>query len=137
MEVIIFLLVILIFFVATSVRIMKEYERGVVYTLGRYTHTTGPGLIILIPFVQSMTTVDLRVRTEDVPSQDVISKDNISVRVSAVMYYRVVEPGNAINKVEDFIQARVSQIMILLHLNPRLQEKILTLNNGPNFGADH
>ncbi len=105
MEVIIFLLVILIFFVATSVRIMKEYERGVVYTLGRYTHTTGPGLIILIPFVQSMTTVDLRVRTEDVPSQDVISKDNISVRVSAVMYYRVVEPGNAINKVEDFIQA--------------------------------
>ena len=105
MEILIFLIVIFIFFVATSVRIMKEYERGVVYTLGRYTHTTGPGLILLIPFVQTMTTVDLRVRTEDVPSQDVISKDNISVRVSAVMYYRVVEPGNAINKVEDFIQA--------------------------------
>lgn len=105
MEIIIFLLVIIAFFVATSVRIMKEYERGVVYTLGRYTHTTGPGLIVLIPFVQSMTTVDLRVRTEDVPSQDVISKDNISVRVSAVVYYRVVQPSNAINKVEDFIQA--------------------------------
>lgn len=105
MEILIFLLVIVVFFVATSVRIMKEYERGVVYTLGRYTHTTGPGLIILIPFVQSMSTVDLRVRTEDVPSQDVISKDNVSVRVSAVVYYRVVGPANAMNKVEDFIQA--------------------------------
>lgn len=105
MEILIFLIVIFIFFVATSVRIMKEYERGVVYTLGRYRRTSGPGLILLIPFVETMTTVDLRVRTEDVPSQDVISKDNISVRVSAVMYYRVVEPGNAINKVEDFIQA--------------------------------
>lgn len=105
MEAIIFLLVIVIAFIITSVRIMKEYERGVVYTLGRYTHTTGPGLIILIPFVQSMTTVDLRVHTNDVPAQDVISKDNISVRVSAVVYYRVVEPSNAINKVENYYQA--------------------------------
>ncbi len=94
-----------IFFFATSVRIMKEYQRGVVYTLGRYTHTTGPGLIILIPIVQQMTTVDLRVLTEDVPAQDVISKDNISVRVSAVVYYRVIEPANAINKVENFYKA--------------------------------
>ncbi len=105
MEFLIFFIVLIAFFVATSVRIMKEYERGVVYTLGRYTHTTGPGLIVLIPFVQSMTTIDLRVRTEDVPSQDVISKDNIPVRVSAVVYYRVVGPADAINKVEDFIQA--------------------------------
>lgn len=105
MEFLFVLLIPLIFFLATSVRIMKEYERGVVYTLGRYTHTTGPGLIILIPIVQQMRTVDLRVLTEDVPSQDVISKDNISVRVSAVVYYRVVEPANAINKVENYFQA--------------------------------
>jgi regulator of protease activity HflC (stomatin/prohibitin superfamily) len=105
MEVLIFFIVLIIIFIATSVRIMKEYQRGVVYTLGRYTHTTGPGLIVLIPFVQSMTTVDLRILTEDVPSQEVISKDNIPVRVSAVVYYRVVEPGNAINKVENYFQA--------------------------------
>ena len=105
MEFLFVLLIPIIFFIATSVRIMKEYERGVVYTLGRYTHTTGPGLIILIPIVQQMRVVDLRVMTEDVPSQDVISKDNISVRVSAVVYYRVVDPSNAINKVENYFQA--------------------------------
>jgi regulator of protease activity HflC (stomatin/prohibitin superfamily) len=105
MEFLFVLLIPLLFFLATSVRIMKEYQRGVVYTLGRYTHTTGPGLIILIPIVQQMTTVDLRILTEDVPSQDVISKDNISVRVSAVIYYRVVDPADAINKVENYYQA--------------------------------
>ena len=104
-EFFIVLLFILFAFIATSVRVMKEYQRGVIYTLGRYTHTTGPGLIILIPFVQQMTTADLRVLTEDVPSQDVISKDNISVRVSAVVYYRVVDPANAINKVENYFKA--------------------------------
>jgi len=105
MEFLFFLAIPLVFFFATSVRIMKEYQRGVVYTLGRYTHTAGPGLIILIPLVQQMTSVDLRVMTEDVPSQDVISKDNISVRVSAVVYFRVVDPANAINKVENYFQA--------------------------------
>jgi len=70
MEFLFVLLIPILFFIATSVRIMKEYERGIIYTLGRYTHTTGPGLIILIPIVQQMTTVDLRVLTEDVPSQD-------------------------------------------------------------------
>jgi len=92
-------------FVATSVRIMREYERAVIFTLGRYTHTSGPGLIILIPFIQSMARIDIRVRTTDVPSQDVISKDNVSVKVSAVVYYRVVNPSDAIIKVEDFLQA--------------------------------
>lgn len=105
MEFLFILAIPLVFFIATSVRIMREYERGVIYTLGRYTHTTGPGLILLIPLVQQMVTVDLRIKTEDVPSQDVISKDNISVRVSAVVYYRVIEPENAINKVENYFQA--------------------------------
>lgn len=92
-------------FIATSVRIMREYERAVIFTLGRYTHTSGPGLIVLIPFLQSMVRVDIRVRTQDVPSQDVISRDNVSVRVSAVVYYRVVTPEDAIIKVEDFMRA--------------------------------
>ncbi|PCH99545.1 MAG: hypothetical protein COB76_05490 [Alphaproteobacteria bacterium] len=105
MEFLFVLIIPIIFFIATSVRVMREYERGIIYTLGRYTHTTGPGLIILIPLVQQMVTVDLRIRTEDVPPQDVISKDNISVRVSAVVYYRVVDPADAINKVENFYQA--------------------------------
>jgi regulator of protease activity HflC (stomatin/prohibitin superfamily) len=105
MEFLFILLIPIVFFLATSVRIMREYERGVIYTLGRYTHTTGPGLIILIPIVQQMVTVDLRIRTNDVPSQDVISRDNISVRVSAVVYYRVIEPADAVNKVENFYQA--------------------------------
>lgn len=105
MQIFFIVLIPLLFFLVTSVRIMREYERGVIYTLGRYTHTTGPGLIILIPIVQQMVTVDLRIRTEDVPSQDVISRDNISVRVSAVVYYRVVDPSQAVNKVENFFQA--------------------------------
>ena len=103
---IIFAVLFLLFiFAATSLRILREYERGVVYTLGRYTGAKGPGLFILIPGVQQMVRVDLRVRTIDVPSQDVISKDNISVKVSAVVYFRVVAPENAINKVADFMRA--------------------------------
>jgi len=104
-QVIILLLFALALFVATSVRIMREYERAVIFTLGRYTHTSGPGLIVLIPFIQTMVRTDIRVRTQDVPSQDVISKDNVSVKVSAVVYYRVVSPSDAIIKVEDFLQA--------------------------------
>lgn len=102
---IIFLLVVFLIFIATSLRIMREYERGVVYTLGRFTSVKGPGLVILIPGVQQMVRVDLRVRTIDIPSQDVISKDNISVKVNAVVYFRVVAPENAINKVADFMRA--------------------------------
>ncbi len=99
------ILFLLVLFFATSVRILREYDRAVVFTLGRYTATAGPGLIILIPIIQSMNIVDIRVRTENVPPQDVISKDNISVRVSAVVYYRVVNPSEAVNKVENFRQA--------------------------------
>jgi regulator of protease activity HflC (stomatin/prohibitin superfamily) len=98
-------LVFFLIFFAYTFRVLREYERGVIYTLGRYTGTKGPGLIILIPGLQSMVRVDTRVRTIDVPSQDVISKDNISVKVSAVVYFRVVSPDNAINKVTDFMRA--------------------------------
>jgi len=77
----------------------------VIYTLGRYTGTSGPGLIILIPFLQQMVKVDIRTVAEDVPSQDVISQDNVSVKVNAVLYYRIIDPQRAINQVEDFRMA--------------------------------
>ena len=98
----IFLCVVLL---AASLRIVKEYQRGIVYTLGKYTSSRNAGLRLIIPFVQLMTIVDVRIRTEDIPTQDVISKDNVSVKVNAVVYYRVVEPALAINRVEDFRQA--------------------------------
>lgn len=102
MDILIPVLFLLIFFIVTSVRILAEYQRAVVFTLGRYTGTSGPGLIILIPIIQTMQIVDIRTRTQDVPSQDVISKDNISVRVSAVVYYKVINPASSIIKVENF-----------------------------------
>ncbi|WP_130618667.1 slipin family protein [Dyella amyloliquefaciens] len=88
-----------------SIKVLPEYQRGVVLTLGRYTGTKGPGLVILIPVVQRMMRVDLRVTVMDVPPQDVISRDNVSVRVNAVVYFRVVEPDKAILQVSDFFQA--------------------------------
>ncbi|OQW90707.1 MAG: hypothetical protein BWK79_19035 [Beggiatoa sp. IS2] len=87
------------------IKILREYERGVVFTLGKFTGVKGPGLIILVPFVQQMVKVDTRTVVMDVPSQDVISKDNVSVRVNAVVYFRVLEPDRAIIQVEDFQQA--------------------------------
>lgn len=98
-------LVVLVIIILASVRIIQEYERGVIYTLGRYTSNRGPGVQLIVPGLQRVLIVDMRIRTEDIPSQDVISKDNISVKVNAVVYYRVVDPGLAVNKVEDFIQA--------------------------------
>ena len=86
-----------------SVRIVKEYERGVVYTLGKYTGARNAGLQLVVPVLQQMQIVDIRVRTDDIPAQDLISKDNVSVRVSGVLNYRVVDPGLAINRNEDFL----------------------------------
>ena len=88
-----------------SIKVLPEYQRGVVLTLGRYTGTKGPGLVLLVPIVQRMMRVDLRVAVMDVPPQDVISRDNVSVRVNAVVYFRVVEPDKAMLQVADFFQA--------------------------------
>jgi regulator of protease activity HflC (stomatin/prohibitin superfamily) len=88
-----------------SIRILREYERGVVFFLGRFQRVKGPGLIIIIPGVQQMVRVDLRTVTMDVPTQDVISRDNVSVKVNAVLYFRVVDPERAIIQVEDYIMA--------------------------------
>ena len=87
------------------IKILKEYERGVVFLLGRFQTVKGPGLIILIPGIQRMTRVDLRVMVLDVPTQDVISRDNVSVKVNAVIYFRVVDPEKAIIRVADFFEA--------------------------------
>ena len=88
-----------------SIRILREYQRGVVFTLGRFTGVKGPGLIILIPGIQQMVKVDLRTIVLDVPTQDVISHDNVSVHVNAVVYFRVVDPEKAIIQVEQFYDA--------------------------------
>jgi len=92
-----------------AIKILREYERGVVFQLGRYWKVKGPGLIIVIPIVQQMERVDLRVIVMDVPTQDVISKDNVSVKVNAVVYFRVIEPEKAIIQVEHYLEA-ISQL---------------------------
>lgn len=86
-------------------RVLREYDRGVIFFLGRFQKVKGPGLIIVIPFIQQIVKVDLRTLVYDVPSQDVISRDNVSVKVSAVIYFRVVDPEKAIINVEDFFEA--------------------------------
>ena len=98
-------IVLLVALLVYSIKILREYERGVVFTLGRFDKVKGPGLIIVIPFVQQIVRVDLRTVVMDVPTQDVISHDNVSVRVNAVVYYRVVDPEKAIIAVERFMDA--------------------------------
>ncbi|HDN25848.1 MAG TPA: slipin family protein [Thioploca sp.] len=94
-----------VIFLFYSLKILREYERGVVFFLGRYQTIKGPGLIVLIPGIQKMVKVDLRTVVMDVPSQDVISRDNVSVKVNAVLYFRVIHPDKAIIEVEHFQQA--------------------------------
>jgi regulator of protease activity HflC (stomatin/prohibitin superfamily) len=94
---------------ASAFRVLREYERGVVFMLGRFWKVKGPGLIIIIPVIQQMVRADLRTIVMDVPSQDVISRDNVSVKVNAVVYYRVVDPEKAIIQVENF-DAATSQL---------------------------
>ncbi len=91
--------------IGSAIRILREYERGVIFFLGRFQTVKGPGLIIVIPFIQKMVRVDLRVITYDIPTQDIISRDNVTVRVSAVLYFRVVDPERAIIQVEQFFEA--------------------------------
>ncbi len=99
------IIVLLVIFLATAIKILREYERAVVFTLGRFTGVKGPGLIILVPFVQQMARIDQRTVVLDVPSQDVVSRDNVSVKVSAVIYFRVIDPERAVIQVENYMQA--------------------------------
>ena len=97
--------VLIVFFLAAAIRILREYERGVIFRLGRVIATKGPSLIILIPIIDKMVKVSLRLVTMDVPSQDVITRDNVSVKVNAVIYFRVVDSNKAVIEVENFLFA--------------------------------
>jgi regulator of protease activity HflC (stomatin/prohibitin superfamily) len=94
---------------ASAIRILREYERGVLFTLGRYTKVVGPGIVLVIPIIQQIVKAQLRTVVVDVPSQDVISRDNVSVKVNAVLYYRIVDPDKAILNVENY-SAATSQL---------------------------
>lgn len=94
-----------ILLIISSVRILREYERGTVFTLGRFWQVKGPGIVIIVPMIQQMVKVDLRTIVMDVPPQDVISHDNVSIKVSAVLYFRVIDPERAIIQVEDYYAA--------------------------------
>jgi regulator of protease activity HflC (stomatin/prohibitin superfamily) len=102
MSVVVGLIVLLLF---SAIKVLREYQRGVIFQLGRFWKVKGPGLIIVIPGIQQMVRVDLRTVVMDVPSQDVISRDNVSVKVNAVVYFRVIDPERAIIQVEDFLAA--------------------------------
>jgi regulator of protease activity HflC (stomatin/prohibitin superfamily) len=97
--------VVALILIMTSVKILREYERAVVFTLGRFQRVKGPGLMLMIPFVQEMVRVDLRIRVIEIPSQDVISRDNVSMKVDAVVYFNVVNPERAIIQVQNYLPA--------------------------------
>ena len=98
-------LIVILIIVLSAIRVLREYERGVVFMLGRFWKVKGPGLVILIPAVQQMVRIDLRIVVMDVPSQDVISRDNVTLKVNAVLYFRVVDPQRAVIQVENFYAA--------------------------------
>lgn len=99
------ILVLLILFLAASIKILLQFERAVVFTLGKYSHISGPGLIFIIPLIQNYVRVDMRTMVEDVPPQDVISRDNVTVKVSAVLYYRVVDAARSVIQVYNYRRA--------------------------------
>ena len=99
------IVVLAILFLASAIRILNEYEKGVVFRLGRVLHSKGPGLILLIPVIDKMVKVSLRILAQDVPTQDVITRDNVSVKVNAVIYFRVIDPVKSIIEVEDYMFA--------------------------------
>ncbi len=98
-------LILMIIFASSAIRVMREYQRAVVFPFGRFTGVKGPGLIVLVPYVQQMVRVDLRTVVLDVPSQDAISRDNVSVKVNAVLYFRVVDADRAVIQIENFLEA--------------------------------
>lgn len=110
-EIIVGLAIVVLLFILSGIKIVKEYERGVIFRLGRLVGARGPGLFFVIPILESMQVVDLRTVTYDVPSQEVVTRDNVTVRVNAVVYYRVLEPEKAVTEVFDyrFATAQIAQ----------------------------
>ncbi len=137
------IIILVVLFLASAIRILREYERGVIFRLGRIIAAKGPGLIILIPYIDKMVKVSLRTVVMDIPPQDVITKDNVSVQLNAVLYFRVVDPTKAVVEVQNYLDAtsQLSQttlrsiageveldelLMDREHINQRLQEIIDT-----------
>jgi len=125
---IIIIVVVLLIIIPMAVKIVQEYERGVIFRLGRLVGAKGPGLFLIIPFIDRMMKVDLRVVTMDVPSQEVITKDNVTVRVNAVVYFRVVDPESSVVKVLDHIRAtsQISQTTLRNVLGQSELDELLT-----------
>jgi regulator of protease activity HflC (stomatin/prohibitin superfamily) len=128
-------IVLILTLVVSTFRILREYERGVVFMLGRFWKVKGPGLIIIIPGIQQMVRVDLRTVVFDVPSQDVISRDNVSVKVNAVVYFRVVDPAKAILQVENYMNAtsQLSQTTLRSVLGKHELDEMLAERETLNF----
>jgi len=122
------IVVVILIVIAMSVKIVTEYERGVIFRLGRLVGAKGPGLFLIIPFIDRMVKVDLRVVTMDVPSQEVITRDNVTVRVNAVVYFRVVDPEASVVKVLDHIRAtsQISQTTLRNVLGQSELDELLT-----------
>jgi regulator of protease activity HflC (stomatin/prohibitin superfamily) len=121
-------ILIIVVLIASAIRIFREYQRGVVFTLGRFWRVKGPGLVIIVPLIQQAVRVDLRTVVLEVPTQDVISRDNVSVKVSAVVYFRVVDPEKAIIQVVDFLNAtsQLAQTMLRSVLGKHLLDEMLS-----------
>jgi regulator of protease activity HflC (stomatin/prohibitin superfamily) len=128
-------LIILFVILFSMLKILKEYERGVIFRLGRLVGARGPGLIILIPFIERMTKVSLRTVVMDVPPQDVITKDNVSIKVNAVVYFRVIDPERAIIEVDDFLYAtsQLSQTTLRSILGQAEMDDLLSNREKINF----
>jgi regulator of protease activity HflC (stomatin/prohibitin superfamily) len=131
--------IILIFILATAIRILREYERGVIFRLGRLIGAKGPGLIILIPIVDRMVRIDLRTVAHDVPPQDVITKDNVSLKVNAVVYFRVMDANKAVVEVEDyyFATSQLAQTTLRSILGQSELDEILTHREKINQSLQH
>ncbi|MBC8465413.1 slipin family protein, partial [bacterium] len=99
------LIVVIVIILASAIKVIPEYERAVIFRLGRLSKTKGPGLFILIPFIDKMVKISLRLETRDVPPQDIITKDNVSVQVNAVIYFRVMDPAKAVVVVDNYLFA--------------------------------
>src|SRR5437763_577330 len=129
---VILLLAVALIFLA--VRVMREYQRAVVFTWGRFTGVKGPGLILLVPYVQQMVRIDLRTVVLDVPSQDVISSDNVSVKVNAVVYFRVMDADKAVIVIENFLQAtsQLAQTTLRSVLGKHMLDEMLAARDQLN-----
>jgi regulator of protease activity HflC (stomatin/prohibitin superfamily) len=130
----IFIILLVLYFLSAAIKILKEYERGVVFRLGRLIPVKGPGLVIIIPIIDKMVKVGLRTVTMDVPSQDIITSDNVTVRVNAVVYFRPIDPTKAITEVEDyfFATSQIAQTTLRSVLGQSQLDDLLTKRDELN-----